>query len=114
GRVAFLRLEDGGDLELGMRRRLAAGELAGQRLPGGDGLVKHLLKLEALSDLEEDLRDAAIQRVLRRERLPGRAGLGILLAAEMVVGGEQLSIEDGALGVGRLRPVGILSQVALE
>ena len=56
-----------GDQELGVGGGLAAGELAGERLPGGDRLVELLLGHEALADLEEDLGHAAVERVLRDE-----------------------------------------------
>ena len=56
---------------------------------------------------------AGVERVLGDERLPGGAGLGVLLAAEVVGGDQELGVEDRPLGVGRLRAVGELGQVAL-
>ena len=41
------------------------------------------------------------------------AGLGVPLASLEVLGDQELGVEDGPLGVGRLRPVGKLGQVAL-
>ena len=96
----------------------AAGSLPGnlldERLPGGDRLVELLLGHEALADLEEDLRArGASSGFWATNALPGGAGLGVPLAAEVVGGDQELGVEDRALGVGRLRAVGELGQVAL-
>ena len=112
GRVALLGLEDRGDVELGVRGGLGAGELADQGVPGGDRLVVFLLRLEALADLEEHLGHPGVERVLADEGLPGAAGVGILLEGQGVGGDLELGVEDRPLGVGRLRAVGVLGEVA--
>ena len=89
------------------------GELAGEGLPRGDGLVILLLGVVRLPDLEQELGDAGVERVLRGEGEERGAGLGVLLAAQEVLGDQQLDVEQGPLGVGRLRPVGIPGEVAL-
>ena len=81
-------------------------------LPRGDRLVELLLGLEALADLEEHLRHPGVERVLRDERLPGGAGLGVPLALKVIGGDQKLGVEDRPLSVGRLRAVGELREVA--
>ena len=54
-----------------------------------------------------------VERVLGDEGLPGGPGLGVLLAGQGVGGDLELGVEDRPLGVGRLRAVGELGQVAL-
>ncbi len=114
GQVALLGLEDRGGLELGVSGRLAVGELAGERLPGGDRLVESLLVLEARrrsgrgspararpADSGRRTRDQAARASANRPR-------------SSVVGGDQeLGIEDRALGIGALGTVGEPGQVAL-
>ncbi len=98
-----------------MAGRFGAGELRRERLPGRDGRVelRRLLLGEAGADAVEHLGHAPIERILRGEALPGRAGLGVLGVLLQVVGLGQLRVEDGPLRVGRLRPVGELGQIAL-
>ena len=61
---------------------------------------------------EEELRHAAVERVGGGEGPPRGAGVVVLLAADEVLGDQELGVEDGALGVGRLGAVGELRQVA--
>ena len=90
------------------------GNLLSERLPGGDRLVVLLLGDEALADLEEDLRHAARRAGSAATNACQAARASAYCSAAQVVGGDQeLGVEDRPLGVGRLRPVGELGEVAL-
>ncbi len=113
GRVSFLVLENRGGQELGVSGRLARRELGDERFPGGDRLVGFLLGHEAVADLKEDLGHPGIEGVLADEVGPGGAGFGMATAAGVIGGDQELSVEDGALGVGALGTVGKPRQIAL-
>ncbi len=83
-----------------------SGEPGDQVLPGGDRAIDLALGEKAAAVAEERQRNARIQRVAGDERLSRRAGLRESAPAVVLVGDRELDIEDRALGVGELRPVG--------
>ncbi len=97
-----------------MRRRFGTRKARYERLPRGDGAIKLLLGHETLADLEQDLRHARIEWVLRGKFGPDGACLVELLAALVIGRNQELGVENRALGVGALGSIRKLGEVVLE
>ncbi len=114
GRVALLVLEDRRRSGTGRARRARCRGTCRARVSQAAIASSNFFSAAKLSPTwKRTCGTRRVERVLGDERLPGGAGLGVLLAAEEVGGDQELGVEDRPLGVGRLRAVGELGEVAL-